>query len=457
MRYLQRRFALDDLDPVTVQSVLQSLDSWSPIVRRTRIAQVEAVVSEGRGAIESHEALDNFDNQQPRRHDRLILAEVLARQDQMVVVTLSEFPPHEDDPDRSRTRLELDFIGPSPTTDEFEQLVQEFSVALGSEIVNPFWPSRRYRELQEDGLESSPAPEDDELTGSVLLAGRSTRDVATAIKASGGLLESDLGKQVGRVDSDDVEGIVGQLVEAGLVEAETVILCSKTRSQVARLDSRDERDALTDSRLKCACGEPMASEPRETAFAVTDLGALLLDGNRWMSVLVQHELLDLGLRPEDIMLEQHVGADEIDCLANVNAELVLFELKDKEFSLGNAYSFGAKMGIIQPMHSVIITTEHVDGDVKEHFERSARASRDERRFRSSREVGPERSSVIYIEGLSDLRAVLESLVEPIMMQDAVRAVSRALDFAGLSASQLVEISTGSPLPPGVSEGPQRYF
>jgi hypothetical protein len=42
-------------------------------------------------------------------------------------------------------------------------------------------------------------------------------------------------------------------------------------------------------------------------------------------------------------------------------------LKDREFNLGGAYSFGAKIGIIGPAHPVIISREKIGGDAKEHL------------------------------------------------------------------------------------------
>jgi hypothetical protein len=72
--------------------------------------------------------------------------------------------------------------------------------------------------------------------------------------------------------------------------------------------------------------------------------------------LLLEELQKVGVSFDQTLTEQQVGGDEVDCLANISGELVFFELKDKDFSLGNAYSFGAKMGIIRPEHSVIFST-----------------------------------------------------------------------------------------------------
>ena len=74
-----------------------------------------------------------------------------------------------------------------------------------------------------------------------------------------------------------------------------------------------------------------------------------------MSVLLIQAIHSLGINYEAMLIEQKSGGDEMDCFADISGELCLFELKDKEFSLGNAYSFGAKVGIHKPAHAIIVT------------------------------------------------------------------------------------------------------
>ncbi|MGB4682418.1 MAG: hypothetical protein WBH65_07885, partial [Dethiobacteria bacterium] len=91
--------------------------------------------------------------------------------------------------------------------------------------------------------------------------------------------------------------------------------------------------------------------------------------SNWMAVLLLEELRQVGIPHDHILFEQQIGGDELDVIVNISEELVLFELKGKEFSLGNAYSFGSKIGIVRPNHSVIFTIDYVGGDARGHFER----------------------------------------------------------------------------------------
>jgi hypothetical protein len=129
----------------------------------------------------------------------------------------------------------------------------------------------------------------------------------------------------------------------------------------------------------------------------------------------------------------------MDCIADVSGELAFFELKDKEFNLGSAYSFGAKIGIVRPQHPVVVTTEHVGGDAKEHFER-AREPR-VRRYRSALDQDRQRE-VRYIEGIENLSARLGGIVGEIYKRDAQNILDELVPFATPAGSTLVEIIAG---------------
>ena len=123
-------------------------------------------------------------------------------------------------------------------------------------------------------------------------------------------------------------------------------------------------------------------------------------------------------------------------MSNISGELVLFELKDKEFNLGSAYSFGAKIGIVKPRHPVIVTTEHVGNDAKDHFVRAGvSGSHRDRRFFDQREVADE---IFYIEGVENLRLGIESLVDKIYRNDATRLINNVIPLGTLDGQCMID-------------------
>ena len=90
-----------------------------------------------------------------------------------------------------------------------------------------------------------------------------------------------------------------------------------------------------------------------------------------------------------------------------DARLIMFELKDNEFSMGHAYSFGARLAINKPEYAIIVATKGVAPDVRHHFER----------------IQPE-ARIIYIEGLDDLQPAVASVIASIRSESAFQLLAR---------------------------------
>jgi hypothetical protein len=228
-----------------------------------------------------------------------------------------------------------------------------------------------------------------------------------------------------------------------------VVICKRSSSQVLRVESAKALSTLSAEGVKCSCGAQLTDERLEEAIDLTDLGRKLLAGSWWMSILLVEQLHSLGIPYSDMLVEQKDGSEEIDCFANLSGWLCLFELKDKEFSLGHAYSFGAKIGLYGPNRGVIVTTAYVGGDVKEHFRKSQTADRQRARFGNTRQM----TKMLYIEGIENLRRSLEGLIEEAAVVDAHGAFDRALPMAAIDSASLAEAMRNrfSRLPPEVVE------
>ncbi len=330
-------------------------------------------------------------------------------------------------------------IGQTWDSDPLQQAVRLAHDVFGVAPTPYSYPSDRFDELKAEGRESPAPPTPEELRAATQLCDKWSRQLAIAIKTAGGLLVRDLSKQLPPEARNRVDELTTGLKAAQLVDSEIVVVCAKTQSQMARAPSRDALERLSATGIKCACGRPLADERTEEALGVTDLGRALLDKARWLTVLLVQELEALGVHRDAILVEQNVGGDELDCLANISGELALFELKDKEFNLGNAYSFGAKIGIIRPKHPVIVTTEHVGNDAKEHFVRArvARGPRETEFADFDLAENSEPTEITYIEGVANLSSGLRSLVGEIYRTDAINLLNRVLPLASLNGSQIV--------------------
>ncbi|SED88357.1 hypothetical protein SAMN05216489_04784 [Streptomyces sp. 3213] len=319
--------------------------------------------------------------------------------------------------------------------ESLEKVTECCSDTLGVPFSEYRYSSDEFDRLKSEGVPSAGTFSPDEVAPARTLADKGNRELATRIKQSYGLLVSDLNKKGNRDQSADITTARSALEEAGLISSEFMVICGRTSQQTTRAPSADVIQQMDKAGVKCACGKPISKERLEEALTITDLGRVLLDKSKWLSVLVMDELLQLGLTQDEIIIESTIGGDELDCIANISGEVCLFELKDKEFNLREAYSFGAKMNIVNPEHAVIVTSEYVGGDAKEHFERSRKAGRGSR----GRLVTSESSEkpLVYIEGVDDLRAGLEEVVSTVHRSDAARALGEVLPFASVEASSVL--------------------
>ncbi|BDH51954.1 hypothetical protein MTP02_29650 [Streptomyces albus] len=335
-------------------------------------------------------------------------------------------------------RLNVSAISSSGDTPQLEKIVETCKEVMGCELREYRFPSQEFDKIREEAGDNFSPPSDDEVKASFVLTEKGNRSLAGRIKKSHGLLVADLNKKgVAEVDFD-IESARGALEEAGIVSSEFMVTCGRNGQQIARAPEAELIEKMSQAGVKCVCGKPIARERLEEALTITDMGGGLLDKSRWLSIVVMEELKNLGVKANEILVESTIGGDELDCIANVSGELCLFELKDKEFSLREAYSFGAKMSIVSPRHAVIVTSEYVGGDAKDHFERSRKAGRSARMRR--RDPG---APVVYIEGVDAIRSKLNEFVSSIHRSDAGRILIGAMPFAAVLPASLLRVLEGS--------------
>lgn len=324
----------------------------------------------------------------------------------------------------------------SSALDGFEAFSEAVSDSLEISLEDFGYRSEQFDNLIAEGRDLAVLPARTELVGAEVLRDRSARTLATAIKSSGGgLLVTDLERQLPSGDKQEVGTARRSIEDAGIVSSETVIICRRTQQQVVRVTDPGAVADMANRGVKCGCGRPFADERQEEALTITEIGRTLLDKSRWMSVLLLQELLTLGVSLERVLLEYTAGGDEVDCITDVSGEVLLFELKDKEFSLGQAYPFGAKMGLIRPRQPIIVTTEHVGGDAKDHFARAQQAGGPRSRlYRDPDDVDP----VEYIEGLENLSRDLKRIISKVHRRDALRHLADLMPLAALEAGQVVD-------------------
>ncbi|KAA0827850.1 hypothetical protein [Bacillus sp. AY2-1] len=194
------------------------------------------------------------------------------------------------------------------------------------------------------------------------------RTVLQKIRMSGGMFRRDADEKFQAIVNKDL--LITKMIELGLLTLEFIILCKKTSEKINVIPEKSLVKELGDRGIRCPhCSTLVNEEHLDEWLTVTELGHQMLNGNHWMTVLLVSVLKKFNINNEDILINVQEGPEEIDAFVHFDNNLLQFELKDKQFSMGNAYAFQSRLFSYSPEIGVIWSTEGVAPEVKENFKK----------------------------------------------------------------------------------------
>src|SRR5205823_9375911 len=101
------------------------------------------------------------------------------------------------------------------------------------------YSSQQFDDLAKENPREQVRFSEDELAAARALADRSTRTVALAVKASGGLLVNDLARHLPADEKTRAIEIQKVLQDQNLVSGELVVICKKTQTRALRVPGRE--------------------------------------------------------------------------------------------------------------------------------------------------------------------------------------------------------------------------
>ncbi|MFX1284973.1 MAG: hypothetical protein ACFFB5_15030 [Promethearchaeota archaeon] len=314
--------------------------------------------------------------------------------------------------------LEVGCLKVDESPDQLENLLNSLNIILNDLDLTFAWEELQTVNQKFEGLSNSEETRfipsnnisEDDLELSIYLENPSIRHLALLIKRSGGILATDLEKKAGR-EVEEVQEIIKELTKVNLLSQEYVVICNKTSNQINRVQSKDSIEKMTQMGVLCSCGNPISEERIETLFSPTDDLKRMLDHSYWMTAKLVRVLIELGIPRDKILLNLLEGTEEIDAFIDLEGTLLMFELKDNEFSMGHAYPFGGRIGLYKPDYAIIVSTKKIAPEVQEYFAR----------------VKPG-AEIIYVENLEELNPKLNQILEIITTKIAIKVISKFDNF-----------------------------
>lgn len=288
---------------------------------------------------------------------------------------------------------------------DFSELLNRYTNEFGLKEFSP--KNSKFIDLQNnERTKFLPATQigHEEIEYSNIFKNQTLREIAINLRKSGGLLEHDL--VVKKEESlEEILKNLRPLVESPLITVDYVVVCNQSNKQINRAKNLESLQQLDSIGVTCSCGKKISDERIEKLFSPQPILQKLLDKSFWMSAHLIYLLQKLGIPKENILINLAEGPEEIDAIVDIEGFLVMFELKDNEFSMGHAYPFQARISIYAPDYSVIVATKGISKDVKDHFVRAK----------------PE-TKMSYIDNLDELEEKLNEILYNIRSQRALNVL-----------------------------------
>lgn len=235
--------------------------------------------------------------------------------------------------------------------------------------------------------------------------------------------------KVGKARFKDVasisdESVTNALLNNGLIKKEYLITCRQDSRTLASVADKTQLESTACSELTCpTCGRSFKTELIQEIFALTEEARFLLNGSKWMTIWVTDLLCLSGLDKGTIKWNATLGDDEIDIVINIIGMQVFFELKDREFGLGDAYPFGFRLERYGGDVGGVITMEKVAPEAEKFL-----------REQSERRIG----KIVTIEGWEKIQTDIPGLIDEISRIAIHRFVLQISGDTGLNFRPFIQ-------------------
>jgi hypothetical protein len=247
------------------------------------------------------------------------------------------------------------------------------------------------------------------------------------------MLVEDVARKVAKTES--TKSKVEVLVNEKLLSREYAVICRQTSNQVNRVKSMEVLERMREHEVQCSCGRPIADELVQELYSPSPVLQKLLNQSYWLTARLVSALRRLGVADDRILLNLQEGPEEIDTFVDLEGSLLMFELKDNEFSMGHAYPFAGRIGIYRPDYAIIVSTEGVAPDVKAYMNKISPGAK-----------------VRYVESLEQMQQELLRVKEEIYNELALRTLASldGLALAQIPLTRILSAKIGVKVPSGRS-------
>ena len=233
--------------------------------------------------------------------------------------------------------------------------------------------------------------------------------------------------EVGMLKHIDIKGedksqqleIIEDLITQNLANPRFIITCRKNSTPIGVMESKDEILVQSNNKLSCPhCGRGFADELLQKSYVLSELGSKMTQGSHWMTILITNVLMKIGIPEKNIIWNLVDATEEVDCVVQFKDKVWIFELKDRDFEVGDAHPLMYRAIKFKATKTIIFTSGKVVKAARKVFEDISNQNR------SALTSG----YPLYIEGISSLKETLKTLIQNetlLHVRDKSKQISRA--------------------------------
>lgn len=168
-------------------------------------------------------------------------------------------------------------------------------------------------------------------------------------------------------DRTDTEERIRRFEDLDLVTKDFAVLCRRTGQQILRVADRATIEESSQKAFKCfICGNPISQEVVEEIITCTESCSDLLRDQKWLLVLVEGILGEMGIRSESLQVYHSPNAP-LQLFLSFNGQRYMFVLSTTRLNLDQAYLIGAHLSAYDLDHAIVISSEKISTLMKHHL------------------------------------------------------------------------------------------
>lgn len=216
-----------------------------------------------------------------------------------------------------------------------------------------------------------------------------------------------------------------EMIALGLIREEYLLTCRQDQHTICVVASKGDLGKEPMCSARCSvCGRSFPDESLQVIYTLTDLGKKLVTRSLWMCIWVTELLTVNGVRKESIKWGLEANGEELDILVEDFDSRIFFELKDREFGLGDSYPFIYRLVRYGGAVGIVATMEKVAKDAEVFFKEEAKR----------REYPIE---IRQFEGTADIEAGITQLIEDMSARRVRRLLTPFSERIGLNLWPIV--------------------